>query len=132
MSLPDPLAVMLEKARRYLDSAIVLRLRGDYDSAVSRLYYAMFYCAEALLRVRGLSYSSHKGVISAFARYFVKPNLLPKELHQWLREAFRDRQLRDYEFATGITEATVLDLEAKAAQFVQMTEEFLQREHRSD
>jgi uncharacterized protein (UPF0332 family) len=50
---------MLEKARRYVKSAEVLRREDDYDSAVSRLYYAMFYCAEALLLARGQSFSSH-------------------------------------------------------------------------
>ena len=49
MSLEDELQAMLRKARRYVDSAEALATRQDYDSAVSRLYYAMFYCAEALL-----------------------------------------------------------------------------------
>ena len=39
---------------------------GDYESSVSRTYYAMFYCAQAILLTKNLSFSSHKGVISAF------------------------------------------------------------------
>jgi len=70
MTLQDELLVMLEKARRYIKSAAVLQLEGDHDSAVSRLYYAMFYCAEALLLARGHSFSSHRAVISAFAQHF--------------------------------------------------------------
>ena len=47
MTLADELSGMLDKARRYVNSAETLRREKDYDSAVSRLYYAMFYCAEA-------------------------------------------------------------------------------------
>lgn len=83
MTLSDELKAMVQKARRYVDSAETLRLQRDYDSAISRLYYAMFYCAEALLLARGHTFSSHRAVISAFAQYFVKPNHLPKKLHQW-------------------------------------------------
>jgi uncharacterized protein (UPF0332 family) len=49
MTLSDELKGMLEKARRYVNSAEILRREKDRDSAISRLYYAMFYCAEALL-----------------------------------------------------------------------------------
>ncbi len=122
--LPDGLRAMMNKARRYVASAEALRQQGDYDSAVSRLYYAMFYCAEALLFARGYTFSSHKGVISAFARHFVKPGLLPTELHQWLSDAFKKRQISDYEFVTGVTEANVLELQVKAHQFLLTTEAF--------
>jgi len=38
MTLREELEAMVEKARRYIESAEALRLRGDFDSAVSRLY----------------------------------------------------------------------------------------------
>jgi uncharacterized protein len=72
MTLQDELQMMLEKTRRYIKSAAVLQLEGDYDSAISRLYYAMFYYAEALLLAKGHSFSSHRAVISAFAQHYVK------------------------------------------------------------
>jgi uncharacterized protein (UPF0332 family) len=119
---------MLEKARRYIASAEALRERRDLDSAISRLYYAMFYCAEALLRARGHSFSSHRAVISAFAQQLVKPGILPKELHQWLHTAFEKRQVGDYEFLTLVDESEVLDLASQAGRFLTMTEELLKAE----
>jgi len=116
---------MLQKARRYVESAEALRLRSDFDSAVSRLYYAMFYCAEALLRARGQSFSSHRAVILAFAQQFVKPAVLPKDLHQWLQTAFEKRQVGDYEFVATVEEPEVLEMISQARQFVSMTEELL-------
>jgi uncharacterized protein (UPF0332 family) len=50
---------LLVKAERYLKSAKLLFEDDDLDSAVSRLYYAAFYLAEALLDSKGASCKSH-------------------------------------------------------------------------
>jgi len=128
VSLREELEGMLRKARRYVESAEALRLCGDLDSAVSRLYYAMFYCAEALLRARGHSFSSHRAVISAFAQHFVKPGRLPKDLHRWLQTAFEKRQVSDYDFIPVVEEPEVLELASQALQFLARSEELLKSE----
>ena len=128
MTLAEEIKGMLAKARRYLDSADLLRRAGDFDSAVSRLYYAMFYGAEALLLARGKTFSSHRAVVAAFGEHFTKSGLFPKEMHQWLHRAFTKRQVSDYEFLTGISEAEVADLQEKAEKFLQKTQAFLQNE----
>ena len=128
MTLQDELQMMLEKTRRYIKSAAVLQLEGDHDSAISRLYYAMFYCAEALLLAKGHSFSSHRAVISAFAQHYVKSGALPQELHQWLRTAFAKRQISDYEFITALDASDVMSLKTQSEQFLAQTEAFLQRE----
>ncbi len=61
---------LLSRARRYIKSAKLLIKDGDHESAVSRVYYAMFYSVEALLLTKGLSFSSHKAVISTFGQHF--------------------------------------------------------------
>jgi uncharacterized protein (UPF0332 family) len=119
MTVAEEIGLMLAKARRYLNSAETLRQQQDYDSAMSRLYYAMFYAAEALLLAQGHTFSSHRAVISAFGKLLVKTGLLPPELHQWLREAFDKRQLSDYEFLTGIGDEEVAAMQPKAAQFLE-------------
>ena len=48
--MTPPQEGLLRKAARRIRSARVLVAEGDYDSAVSRAYYAMFYVAEALTR----------------------------------------------------------------------------------
>ena len=40
---------LIEKAKRSIDAAKKLYELEYYDFSVSRAYYAMFYCAEALL-----------------------------------------------------------------------------------
>jgi len=69
-------ASLIERAKKYLKSSRMLLVAGDYESSVSRAYYAMFYSAEAVLLTKDLSFSSHRGVISAFGEYFVKNDIL--------------------------------------------------------
>lgn len=47
--MKEEISKLIKKAQRSLNAAIELYKMGDYDFSVSRAYYAMFYCAEALL-----------------------------------------------------------------------------------
>ncbi len=89
---------LVARSEKYLHSANVLIKEGDYESSVSRTYYAMFYCVEALLLTKNLSVSSHKGINSLFGEHFVKTGLLPKDMSRELNRAFEKRQLGDYEY----------------------------------
>lgn len=89
--------MLIKKARRYLRSAKLLLENGDYESSISRTYYAMFYSAQAMLLTKGLAFSSHKGVISCFGEHFIKTGLFPKELGRELNRAFSKRQISDYD-----------------------------------
>ncbi len=126
MTLAEEIKGMLVKARRYLTSAKLLCQAGDFDSAVSRLYYSMFYGTEALLLSQGKSFSSHRAAIAAFGKHFIKSGLLPKEMHHWLHRAFEKRQISDYEFMSVISETEVTDLQEKAEEFIKRAEVFLQ------
>ena len=123
--MTEEIVALVEKAKRYLRSAELLRRDEDYESSISRLYYVMFYCAEALLLSKGLTFSSHRGVISGFGQHLVKEGELSAEMHAWLREAFDKRQLGEYETVSNLAENDASDLQRKAEQFLQRTEAFL-------
>jgi len=95
-----------------------LKESGDLDSAVSRIYYAAFYVAEVLLDVQGLSFSSHKAVISAFGKFFAKTGELNPAFHQLLILAFEKRQLGDYLAETSFSETEVDELLKRAEAFM--------------
>ena len=78
MTIAEEIKGMLAKARRYLASAKLLRQAGDFDSAVSRLYYSMFYGAEALLLSQEKTFSSHRAVIAAFGEHFCQIRTPPQ------------------------------------------------------
>lgn len=110
---------LLEKGRRSLNAADILFKRGDFDFAVSRAYYAMFYAAEAALLQRGQTYSKHAGVISGFYHQFIVTGELPQELHEALHRAFDERQEGDYGFLEQFPKADADKLLKDAKNFIQ-------------
>ena len=46
--------ILIEKAEDNIKAAKMLLESGFVDIAVSRLYYTMFYCADALLIAKGM------------------------------------------------------------------------------
>jgi uncharacterized protein (UPF0332 family) len=118
VSTKEEIKGLVGKSQRYLKSAALLIRDGDCDSAVSRAYYAMFYLTEALLLTQGLSFSSHKAVIAAFGKRFVKTGKLRPELHQSLVDVFEKRQFGDYESEIYTDKRTAKDVLAKARSFV--------------
>jgi uncharacterized protein (UPF0332 family) len=57
-------------------------------SATSRIYYAMFYAAVALLTTRNPGSARRSGVTALFNDNFVKPAVFPRELARNLGRAF--------------------------------------------
>lgn len=72
------------------------------ELAVSRAYYAMFYIAEAFILAKGLSFSSHSAVISAFGRNFAKEDGDLRKFHRILINAQDLRTRSDYDLDSGI------------------------------
>ena len=101
---------LIKRAKRYLKSAEILIKEGDYESSVSRTYYAMFYPVQALLLTRNLSFSSHRGVISAFGKYFIKTEIFSKDMGIELNRAFEKRQISDYEYTFVISEEETVEI----------------------
>ncbi|MGB9714805.1 MAG: HEPN domain-containing protein [Thermodesulfovibrionales bacterium] len=110
---------LIERAKRYLKSAEILLGEGDYESSVSRTYYAMFYSAQAMLLSKNLSFSSHKGVISAFGEQFVKIGIFPKEMGRELNKAFEKRQIGDYEYTFVISKTEAEEILESGKKFVE-------------
>ena len=123
---------LVEKARRYLRSADLLIQDGDYDSAVSRSYYAMFYSAEAALLKKKMTFTSHKAVISAFGQYFVKTGTFDKQLGRDLNIVFGERQLGDYESNSSISEDNARHTFERARGFVDQVAEWLKSDLSDD
>ena len=119
---------LIDRAKRYLATAELLVEEGDYESCVSRAYYAMFYCAEAALLTKGLSVSSHKGVISAFGEHFIKTGVFSKELGRELNRAFDRRQIADYEFKLVIGKTKAEESVGHCRTFVRAVCEYLRQE----
>lgn len=101
---------LINKAERYLKSAILLLNDNDFDSCVSRCYYAIFYLAEALLFSKGIAPLSHKGIIIKFSEVFIKSGIFEKNIGKILSDAFNLRQVGDYATGFDISKEEALNL----------------------
>ena len=119
---------LIQRAEKYLNSAELLIKEEDFESSVSRSYYAMFYSAEALLLTKDLSFSSHGGVISGFGEHFIKTNIFSKEMGRELNRAFEKRQLGDYEYTFVFSEKEAMDILENGREFVDNVVQYL-KEH---
>ena len=95
--MKEDIKALIAKAEKSIGAAKELLEKDYFDFAISRSYYAMLYCAQALLLAKDLSYSKHSAVISAFGKEFVKSGEFSEELHKNLIQAFKERQKSDYE-----------------------------------
>ncbi len=118
---------LVARSTKYLHSAKLLLDNSDYESSVSRSYYAMFYCVRALLLTKGLTVSSHSGLNTVFSEQFVKTGLLPKDMSRELNRAFEKRQLGDYESVFVLSEDEAKEVLDKARGFVDACIGYLRR-----
>jgi uncharacterized protein (UPF0332 family) len=123
---------LLIKTERFIRSARILADDGDFDSAASRLYYAMFFLAEALLAARGASFSSHSAVISAFGQQFAKTKEIDPRFHRALLTGFSQRQLGDYAVSSGLSNVDIESLNSEAVSFLVAARGWLQEQASSD
>lgn len=87
--------------------------------------HTMFYCAEALLLTKDLSFSKHSAVISFFGKEFIKTGIFPERFNEYINDAFRKRHKGDYWIDTGLTEKDCKIILKRAEEFLKETKKYL-------
>ena len=116
---------LINKAEESLEAAKELFNKKFFDFSVSRAYYTMFYCAEALLLTKDLSFSKHSAVISFFGNEFIKTGIFPERFNEYINDAFRKRHKGDYWIDTGLTEKDCKIILKRAEEFLKETKKYL-------
>lgn len=89
----------IKKAQKFLNSAKTLLKNGDYDSCISRCYYALFHVSIVLLETLGVRQTKweHRFVLSAFNKECVhRRKIFPHHFGQILEDIFYERMDADY------------------------------------
>lgn len=94
---------ILKQGEERLQAAKELLRLGFYNDAISRGYYAMFSVITLLLYSQGKSYSSHKGLITAFHKEFIKTEIFQKHVGTSFSDLFQKRQDSDYKASAHFT-----------------------------
>lgn len=116
------------KAEKFISTAENALKAGDYDSCVSRCYYAMFFMAEAALLTKNLTASSHKGVITLFGEHFVKTKIFERTIGKTLNNAYDKRLVGDYGVGFIVTEQQAQDLLETGRDFVLKLKSYLKKQ----
>ncbi len=115
----------LSNARKKISSAKILLEHQEYDDSVSRSYYAVFYCVQALLLSAGLKAESHSGARQLFGLHFVKTGKFDKKYARYLKSLKDDRENGDYGVFSLIEEKEARDSLGEAEEFYNETVSFL-------
>lgn len=118
----------LESARKTFDAARVLADNGFWNSAVNRLYYALFYSVNALLYSADIPAKKHSSVKSQFSLHFVKTGKFDKKYGQLLSELFDWRQKGDYDNIFDYDNESVLPLFQPVEEMLDLIENMIKSE----
>ena len=112
----------IESARNTLEAAKVLANNQFWNSAVNRLYYALFYAVNALLVFNGIKIKSHSSTKSQFSLFIVKTGKFDKKYGRLLSELFDWRQKGDYENIFDYDDESVTPLFKPVAEMIDLIE----------
>lgn len=115
----------IEAAKDKIESAEILLRHKKYNDAVSRAYYAVFHCAQALLLSIKMKAESHTGVRQLFGLYFIKEGRFDKKFGRYLKNLKDERENGDYGIFTLIEEEDAKKAIEEANEFVTETERYL-------
>lgn len=115
----------LEKSEDALRAAQYMLEQGLLIFSMNRIYYSMYYAVQALLALKGKSFSKHGQVKGYFNREFVKSGRLPKELGRLYNKAFEYRQKFDYVDFIVPEEPMIEEYIKKANDFCEQLRKFI-------
>ncbi len=117
----------IESANKTFRAAKVLAENGFWNSAVNRLYYALFYAVNALLVLNDIQTKSHSATKSKFSLLFVKTGKFEKKYGRLFSELFDWRQRGDYENIFDYDNESVKPLFDPVDEMIDLIEEEIKK-----
>lgn len=87
----------IEKAEKTIKEAKDCASMGHWTLAANRLYYALFYIANALLVDKGMFAKTHAGMIAKINEHFIRTGILTKEEGRTISILQNMRNTGDYD-----------------------------------
>lgn len=110
---------LIAKSEHALKVAEELIKAGYPPDAASKIYYAMFYAAQALLKANNIDVTKHSAVESSFGYHFAKAGKIDAKYHKMLIEARKIREIADYDIQDEIVEPEASLKVEQGKEFVQ-------------
>ena len=112
-------SLRLQNAKDTLIELPVLIEHGFWNTTVSRMYYACYYAAVALLIKHELNPGTHAGVKQMLGLHFVATGRLSRELGRCFSLLFERRHSSDYDDFAYSSEEEIDELLPKATDFIE-------------
>jgi uncharacterized protein (UPF0332 family) len=116
---------LLVQAQDSLAAARAIDALGHHGFAASRAYYSMFYVAEAFLLGKGLAFSKHAGVHSAFSQHFVRTGVVEPQYARYLISGMETRHVGDYGREKKVSPEEAQDTIHHAELFLELAERLI-------
>lgn len=113
----------LEAAHKALIAARACAELGLYNSAINRLYYAVYYSVSALLFINDIPAKTHSALKSQFSQYFVKTGIFDQKYSRLLAILYDGRQKGDYDDFFDFDEETVELYSVSAQEMIERIEQ---------
>lgn len=123
--MKDEVRRYLSKAEHALEVAEDLLKSGYAPDAASKIYYAMYYAAQALLIADGIDVVKHSAVESAFGYHFAKPGKIDPKFHRMLLNARKIREIADYDIDEEIVEPAASLKVDEGRAFISVIKDYL-------
>lgn len=107
-----------DRAVETLKEAKAMINNGFWNASVNRIYYSCFYAVSALLLLKSIETSSHKGIRQMFGLHFVQTGIVSKEDGRFFSDLYDRRQTGDYDDFINYDESTVNQLFNQAEEFL--------------
>ena len=130
MKFKNEIKQLIEKSRREFRDAELLFKDESYEGSVSRCYYSLFHSAQAALLTKNIDpfHFQHKTIVSKFGELFIKTEIFPKDMSNYLTETKDRREDADYDSAVGFISKEEAATKIKnGKKFNQTIENYIQK-----
>lgn len=118
----------LSSAHNALGEVLSLARDQYFNAAISRMYYACYHAASALLINYGIEARTHTGVRQMLGKEFVLTGILSRNVNKFYTDLFSKRQNGDYEDFINYTSEDIEDLYPQAVSFIETWERIINNE----
>ena len=115
----------LRKSQHAIKVSEDLLGKGYSSDAMSKIYYALFYASQALLKSASINVIKHSAVESAIGFHFVKTGKMDVKYHRILIDARKLREVADYDLHETILRTQTLDKIAETKMFLKVVKKMI-------
>lgn len=117
----------MKRAKETIKEAEFLATENYYNATINRLYYAVFYAAQALLLHKDISAKSHNGIKTMLGLHFIAKGKLTIEAGKTYNSLFNLRHSNDYDDFVYCDQQTVDEYLPRAKNFIADIEKLLEQ-----